>query len=190
VWYMVYRVHYPGLDVLPVADPESNIRKSIPNSGARESVRFLPRFSIVSKERNLMIDAQDLAHGESSNRSQGTGWATSAGFHSRSERSTFRIFGRRKQRVYGELATWTDVDPRLGLFRGRCSRLDQRISESRPMRASIQSSTKERHSAFSIGEPGMPSTKLGIESGLGIPASESPERVQHYLGQIQSPRTP
>jgi len=62
VWYLVYRVRYTGNDLQPaISNPSDS--EAIPSEPKRvqyDSVRFIPRFTLVSKERRIAMDAQLL----------------------------------------------------------------------------------------------------------------------------------
>jgi hypothetical protein len=179
VWYMVYRVHYPGLDVLPVADPDSNIA-SVPQSGARESVRFLPRFSIVSKERNLMVDASILPSAKAAiEAKERVGQPLLDSIEIAKIDIPHSADG--SKGVWG-VATWTDVDPRLDFFavdvRGLTNAYRIKLDG-----ASVKQYERKTLRIFHW-RAGDAIDEVKDRIRLGIPAAESPERVQHYLDKF------
>ena len=61
VWYLLYKVRYIGEDLSPNLDVTQGV--DVPESPTDvrvDSVRFLPRFSLLSKERSINMDAQIL----------------------------------------------------------------------------------------------------------------------------------
>ncbi len=64
VWYMVYRVRYTGGDLLPnVESVEAGTGVPLePKRVVYKSVRFLPRFTLISPELGVQYDSQILSN--------------------------------------------------------------------------------------------------------------------------------
>jgi hypothetical protein len=80
-----------------------------------ESVRFLPRFTLLSKERNLVMDAQILqpALEAIAARERVTGKLFD---HVEIARQEIPLSNREEENSVWGVATWTDVDPMLNFF--------------------------------------------------------------------------
>jgi hypothetical protein len=117
VWYMVYKVRYVGSDLHPKLETPDGTQEipSDPVEMKREGVRFLPRFTIVSKERNLSIDAQILPAARDAIAARER---VGKKLHDHIDISRLFIDEANLEAdnsVWG-VATWTDVDPRLDFF--------------------------------------------------------------------------
>ncbi len=117
VWYLVYKVRYVGSDLHPKVETPDGTQEipSDPAEMKREGVRFLPRFTIVSKERNLSIDAQILPAARDAIAARER---VGKKLHDHIDISRLFIDEANLEAdnsVWG-VATWTDVDPRLDFF--------------------------------------------------------------------------
>ena len=117
VWYLVYKVRYVGSDLHPKLETPDGTQEipSDPVEMKREGVRFLPRFTIVSKERNLSIDAQILPAARDAIAARER---VGKKLHDHIDISRLFIDEANLEAdnsVWG-VATWTDVDPRLDFF--------------------------------------------------------------------------
>lgn len=117
VWYLIYKVRYVGADLHPKLETPDGTQEvpRDPVEMKREGVRFLPRFTIVSKERNLSIDAQILPAARDAIAARER---VGKKLHDHIDISRLFIDEANLEAdnsVWG-VATWTDVDPRLDFF--------------------------------------------------------------------------
>ncbi len=117
VWYLLYKVRYTGDDLLPeVEDPESNdVVPTKPNKVQFESVRFIPRFTMVSKERDFNDDAQILPTAKAAIAARER---VGKPIYDHVEIAKVNIEASTldSDKSYWGVATWTNVDPRLDFF--------------------------------------------------------------------------
>jgi len=117
VWYLIYKVRYIGNDLHPKLETPDGTQEipSDPVEMKREGVRFLPRFTMVSKERNLNLDAQILPAARDAIAARER---VGKKLHDHIDISRLFIDEANLEAdnsVWG-VATWTDVDPRLDFF--------------------------------------------------------------------------
>jgi hypothetical protein len=183
VWYLLYRVRYTGDDLVPeVAD--SSDSETVPGQPRRvmfESVRFLPRFTLLSKERNLVMDAQILqpALEAIAARERVTGKLFD---HVEIARQEIPLSNREEENSVWGVATWTDVDPMLNFFaievRGLTNAYQINVNsggDKQFLRKTLRIYFWRPGDSFEV-----PRDRVY----LGSPAYEDPKRVEYYLNQF------
>ncbi len=181
-WYMVYSVRYPGKDMAPVVDQESDI-PSRPGRIRFESVRFLPRFQLVSKERNFSQDPQILPVAKAAIEAKERVGRPLLD-HVEISKYDIPVSDDKNQALWG-VVIWTNVDPRVDFFA-----VDVRgLSNAFKVRVDSEGKTQFDRKTLRIYH-----WRAGdaIDEGkdrirLGIPAFEDPERVSYYLKQYNLP---
>ena len=177
VWYLLYKVQYDGEDLSP------NVEAEVPGAPDRirfESVRFLPRFSLLSKERNISIDAQILPTAlEAIAAKERIGKP----LHDHVEIGKFDITASTPEddkSLWG-VATWTDVDPRIDFFavdvRGLTNAYKIRIDSDG------KKNFDRKTLRIYFWRPGDVIDESKDRILLGLPAFESKDRVDYYLKQ-------
>lgn len=183
VWYLIYRVRYAGDDLLPDT-PDFADSEAVPGEPKRvrfESVRFIPRFTLLSKERNLVMDSQILAPAVAAiaakERVQGPLLD-----HVEIARNEIKLSTREDENSVWGVATWTDVDPALNFFaidvRGLTNAYQINVDsggEKRFYRKTLRIYFWRPGDSFNV-----PKDRVY----LGSPAYEDPKRVQYYLDQF------
>ncbi|MFO0013423.1 MAG: hypothetical protein ACK553_11815 [Planctomycetota bacterium] len=183
VWYLIYRVRYAGEDLLPDT-PDFADSEAVPGEPKRvrfESVRFIPRFTLLSKERNLVMDSQILAPAVAAiaakERVQGPLLD-----HVEIARNEIKLSTREDENSVWGVATWTDVDPALNFFaidvRGLTNAYQINVDsggEKRFYRKTLRIYFWRPGDSFNV-----PKDRVY----LGSPAYEDPKRVQYYLDQF------
>jgi len=182
VWYLLYKVRYTGNDLFPklTETSDSEVPES-PDQGKFESVRFLPRFSIVSKERNLSLDAQILP--------------TALDAIAAKERIgrplldqiditkvDVRLSTPEEDNSVWGVATWTDVDPRLDFFA-----IDVRgLTNAFKIRLDTDGKKNFDRKTLRIyfWRPGDSIDESKDRILLGLPAVENKTRLEYYLQQF------
>jgi hypothetical protein len=183
VWYLLYRVRYTGNDLQPVIkDPSDS--EAVPGEPKRvqyDSVRFIPRFTLLSKERRLAMDAQILLPAVQAiaarERVSGGGLVD----HIEIARKELPVSkGGEDGAVWG-VATWTDVDPSLDFFaidvRGLTNAYQIQVDsgdEKKYLRRTLR---------IYFWRPGDALDVARDRIYLGQPAYDDPARVNYYLQQ-------
>jgi len=188
VWYIVYRVRYTGGDLAPsVSDAADS--EAVPNEPSRvmyESVRFVPRFTLLSKERNIAMDAQILQSAveaiEAKERVPGRLLD-----HVEIARQELKLSRTEQDNAVWGVATWTDVDPRVDFFaidvRGLTNAYQMTVAsggEKRYLRKTLR---------IYFWRPGDSIEVARDRVFLGPPAFEDPARVQLLSASIRPERT-
>jgi hypothetical protein len=183
VWYVLYKVRYAGKDAQPNLDVEDKTAEvpSTPKSVRFDSVRFIPRFEIVSKERNFRQDSQILPQAKAAVAARER---VGKPIYDEVEISKIEI-------PYVELdpnggtwgvATWTDVDPRLDFFavdiRGLTNAYKIRID------AEGKKNFDRKTLRLYFWRPGDVLDVAQDRILLGLPALENKERLDYYLRQF------
>ncbi len=178
VWYLVYKVRYTGEDLSP------NVEAEVPGAPEKiqfESVRFLPRFSLLSKERNISMDAQILPTALDAIAAKER---IGKPLHDHVEIGKFEIAASTPEEdksVWG-VATWTDVDPRLDFFA-----IDVR-GLTNAFKIRIDSEGKKNFDRKTLRiyfwRPGDAIDESKDRILLGLPAFENKDRVDYYLKQF------
>jgi hypothetical protein len=181
VWYLLYKVRYTGQDLAPRLE-ENQV--DIPVSPQRvkfESVRFLPRFSIVSKERNLSIDSQVLPAAKVAIAARER---VGKPIYDQVEitKMDIPISSIESDNSFWGVATWTNVDPRLDFFA-----IDVRgLTNAYKIR--IDSEGKKNFDRKTLRiyfwRPGDVLDVAKDRIYLGLPAIENRTRLEHYLRQF------
>jgi hypothetical protein len=183
VWYLIYRVRYAGEDLLPNT-PDLADSEAVPGEPKRvqfESVRFIPRFTLLSKERNLVMDAQILAPAVTAiaARERVPGPLLD---HVEISRNEIKLSSREDENSVWGVATWTDVDPALNFFaidvRGLTNAYQIDVDsggDKRFYRKTLRLYFWRPGDSFNV-----PKDRVY----LGAPAYEDPNRVQYYLDQF------
>jgi len=178
VWYLIYKVRYTGEDLSPTIAAEV---PGTPEKVKFDSVRFIPRFSLLSKERNLNIDARILP-------------AAMDAIAAR-ERVGKRLYDHieigkldisassleEDKSIWG-VATWTDVDPRVDFFA-----IDVRgLTNAYQIRVDSEGRKNYDRKTLRIyhWRPGDALEEAKDRILLGLPAFQSKERVDYYLKQF------
>ena len=177
VWYILYKVQYLAEDLVPKVEAEV---PDAPEKVRFESVRFLPRFSLLSKERNISIDAQILPTAlEAIAAKERIGKP----LYDHVEIGKFDIAESTPEddkSLWGA-ATWTDVDPRIDFFA-----IDVRgLTNAYKIR--IDSDGKKNFDRKTLRiyfwRPGDVIDEAKDRILLGMPAFENKDRVDYYLKQ-------
>lgn len=178
-WYMVYSVRYPGQDLQAAYDQESRVPQK-PVEASKQSVRFLPRFTMVSKERGFAIDSQIIPAAKSAiEQKERIGKPLLDTIQISEKELTVSLSP--EDATWG-VAIWTDVDPRLDFFavdvRGLTNAYKMRQEASGKL-AYDRKTLRIYH--WRAGD-GIDEHKDTIR--LGVPAFEDPARLQHHLNQF------
>lgn len=182
VWYLLYKVRYIGEDLSPNLDVTQGV--DVPESPTDvrvDSVRFLPRFSLLSKERSINMDAQILpaAMDAIAGRER-----VGKPLYDHIQIGKFDISASTPEEdksVWG-VATWTDVDPRMDFFA-----IDVRgLTNAYKIR--IDSEGKKNFDRKTLRiyfwRPGDAIDESKDRILLGLPAFENKDRVEYYLKQF------
>ena len=183
VWYLLYRVRYTGNDLNPsVADTSDS--EAIPSEPTRvmfESVRFMPRFTLVSKERRLAMDAQILQPALEAIAEKERVPGGRLLDHVEIAKSEIKLSRAEEENGVWGVATWTDVDPRLDFFaidvRGLTNAYQIAVDsggEKRFLRKTLR---------IYFWRPGDSIDVARDRIVLGPPAFEDEERVKYFLNQ-------
>jgi hypothetical protein len=178
-WYMVYSVRYPGRDLKAEMDESSEIPGS-PALVKSQAVRFLPRFTLVSKERNFAMDAQVLPTAKAAIEAKER-VGKPLFDHIEMAQQEIKQSDSPEDAVWG-VAIWTDIDPRVDFFavdvRGLSNAFKMKTDSSGEMRYE-RKTLRIYH--WRAGD-GIEEYKDVIR--LGIPAFEDPARLQYHLKQF------
>ena len=182
VWYLVYKVRYIGEDLSPkIDDQQGGDVPESPNRVRVDSVRFLPRFAMLSKERQINLDAQILpAALEAIAARERVGKPLYDHINIGKNYITAST-PEQDNSVWG-VATWTNVDPRLDFFaidvRGLTNAYKIRVN-------SIGKSEYDRKTLrIYFWRPGDAIDESKDRVLLGLPAFENKSRVEYYLQQF------
>lgn len=181
VWYLVYRIRYSGQDLVPTLEENQEDVPVAPQKVRFESVRFLPRFAMVSKERGFSKDAQVLP-------------AAKAAIEAR-ERIGKPLYDQveitKKEVLLSSLeadhslwgvATWTNVDPRTDFFA-----IDVRgLTNAYKIRFDSEGKKNFDRKTLRIyfWRPGDVLDVTQDRIHLGLPAIENRSRLEYYLNQF------
>ncbi|MCY2982960.1 MAG: hypothetical protein NTY15_04905 [Planctomycetota bacterium] len=178
VWYMVYNVRYKGEDLSP------NVAADVPTPPDKvtfESVRFISRFALLSKEQKLNLDAQILPTAVDAIAAKER---IGKPLHDHIEIGKIDIKAStlvEDNSVWG-VATWTDVDPRVDFFavdvRGLTNAYKIRIDEEG------KKNFDRKTLRIYHWRPGDSIDESKDRILLGLPAFENAERVDYYLKQF------
>ncbi len=177
VWYIVYKVRYTGEDLSPRIESEVPLE---PEKIRFDSVRFLPSFSLLSKERNINIGAQVLA---SAKDAIATRERIGKPIYDHIEIGKLDISASTLEddkSVWG-VATWTDVDPRVDFFA-----IDVRgLTNAYKIRIDSDGKTNFDRKTLRIyfWRPGDSIDESKDRILLGLPAFANKDRVEYFLKQ-------
>lgn len=183
VWYLVYKVRYVGSDLHPMLEiPDGSLEiPADPAEMKREGVRFIPRFTIVSKERNLSLDAQILPAARDAIAARER---VGKKLHDHIDISRLYINEANLEAdnsVWG-VATWTDVDPRLDFFA-----IDVRgLTNAYKIRVDTEGKKNFDRKTLRMyfWRPGDVLDVAKDKILLGLPALENRDRLEYYLQQF------
>lgn len=178
VWYIVYKVRYTGEDLSP------RLASEVPGAPEKvqfESVRFLPRFSLLSKERNINMSAQILpAAKEAIALKERIGKPLFD--HIEIGKMDISASTLEEDKSVWGVATWSDVDPRLDFFaidvRGLTNAFKIRIDSD-----GIKNFDRKTLRIY-FWRPGDAIDESKDRILLGLPAFENKDRVEYYLKQF------
>lgn len=184
VWYLVYRVRYAGNDLQPaISNPSDS--EAIPSEPKRvqyESVRFIPRFTLISKERRLAMDSQILMPAVQAIAAKERVPGGQLLDHIEIARNEIPVSKGGDDGSLWGVATWTDVDPRLDFFaidvRGLTNAYQIQVdsgNEKKYLRRTLRIYFWRPGDAYDVSRDRV---------YLGPPAFEDPTRVQYYLNQF------
>ncbi len=183
VWYLLYRVRYTGDDLLPAVDDLAD-SEAVPGEPKRvmfDSVRFIPRFTLISKERNLVMDSQILAPAVDAIAAKERVGSPIKDFVEIA-RTEIPLSSRVEENAVWGVATWTDVDPMLNFFAIEVRGLTNAYQIAVDSGGDKQYFRKTLRIYF--WRPGdsfdLPKDRIY----LGSPAYEDPQRVQYFLDQF------
>jgi hypothetical protein len=178
VWYMIYKVRYRGEDLSPKIDADV---PTPPEKVSFESVRFISRFALLSKERNLNLDAQILPTAiDAIAAKERVGKPLLD--HVEIGKIDIKASTLDEDNSIWGVATWTDVDPRLDFFaidvRGLTNAYKIRIDEEG------KKNFDRKTLRIYHWRPGDSIDVAKDRILLGLPAFENTERVDYYLKQF------
>jgi hypothetical protein len=183
VWYLLYRIRYTGDDLVPETSDTSD-SEQIPGEPKRmrfDSVRFMPRFTLLSKERNIVMDAQILQPALDAIAARERVPSRLLD-HVEIARAEIPLSTREEENAVWGVATWTDVDPALNFFaievRGLSNAYQINVDsggEKQFLRKTLRIYFWRPGDSFNV-----PKDRIY----LGSPAYEDPNRVQYYLDQF------
>ncbi|MDZ4851562.1 MAG: hypothetical protein SGI77_19905 [Pirellulaceae bacterium] len=113
VWYLVYRLRYVGGDLLPVLD-----EAGVPNAPREvnfKSLRFLPRFTLISTQSKIEKDSTILRSAVQAIADRERVGKPILDTFQIARREILPSLGDVDNSVWG-VATWTDIDPRTDFF--------------------------------------------------------------------------
>ena len=178
VWYMIYKIRYAGDDLAPTIVAE------VPQSPEKvrlDSVRFIPRFSLLSKERNFSIDAQILPSAMDAIAAKER-VGKKLYDHIEITKLDIGVSTPEEDKSVWGIATWTDVDPRVDFFA-----VDVR-GLTNAYKVRIDSEGKSNYDRKTLRiyhwRPGDAVDVAKDRILLGLPALENKERVEYYLKQF------
>jgi len=184
VWYLVYRVRYTGNDLQPAVKDLSD-SEAVPGEPKRvqyDSVRFIPRFTLLSKERRLAMDAQILMPAVQAIAARERVPGGRLADHIEIARQELAVSKGGEDGAIWGVATWTDVDPRLDFFaidvRGLTNAYQIQVDsgdEKKYLRRTLR---------IYFWRPGDALDVARDRIYLGPPAYEDPARVNYYLQQF------
>ena len=182
VWYLLYKVRYIGEDLSPNLDVKQGVDvPETPTNVRVDSVRFLPRFSLLSKERSINLDAQILpAAMDAIAARERVGKPLYD--HIQIGKIDITASTQEEDKSVWGVATWTDVDPRLDFFA-----IDVRgLTNAYKIR--LDSDGKKNFDRKTLRiyfwRPGDAIDESKDRILLGLPAFENKDRVEYYLKQF------
>jgi len=184
VWYLLYRVRYTGNDLQPaISNPSDS--EAVPGEPKRvqyDSVRFIPRFTLISKERRIAMDAQLLMPAVQAIAAKERVPGGQLLDHIEIARSEIPVSNGGENGALWGVATWTDIDPRLDFFaidvRGLTNAYQIQVdsgNDKKYLRRTLRIYFWRPGDAFDVSKDRV---------YLGPPAFEDPTRVQYYLNQF------
>jgi len=180
VWYLLYKVRYTGQDLAPKVENESEIPE-FPSKVNFDSVRFLPYFVLVSKERKLSMDAQILPTAKSAIAARER-VGKPIYDHIEIGKRDIPLSSLDADNSFWGIATWTDVDPRLDFFaidvRGLTNAYRIRIDESG------KKNFDRKTLRIYFWRPGDVIDVAKDRIYLGLPALENRARMDYLLQQF------
>lgn len=178
IWYIVYKVRYTGEDLSPRIESEVPLE---PEKVRFESVRFIPSFSLLSKERNINLAAQILATAKDAIAARER---IGKPLYDHIEIGKMDISASTPEddkSVWG-VATWTDVDPRVDFFA-----IDVRgLTNAYKIRIDSDGKTNYDRKTLRIyfWRPGDSIDESKDRILLGLPAFANKDRLEHFLNQF------
>ena len=181
VWYLLYKVRYVGNDLAPKTAIDDGDVPDAPTTVRFDSVRFLPRFAIVSKERNLNIDSQILPAAKAAIAARERVGKPILD-HIEISKKDIPASSLDADNSFWGVATWTNVDPRLDFFA-----IDVRgLTNAYKIR--IDSEGKKNFDRKTLRiyfwRPGDVIDVAKDQIYLGLPALENRARLEHFLQQF------
>jgi hypothetical protein len=161
--------------------------ETVPESPRRvkfEAVRFLPRFTLVSKERNLVMDSQILQPAVAAIKARERVASSSVRILDPIEmaKSEIKLSTADQDNSVWGVATWTDVDPRLDFFaidvRGLTNAYQIKLDSGG------EKSFLRKTLRIYFWRPGDSIDEARDRILLGPPAFEDQSRVEYYLNQF------
>ncbi|MFY8070399.1 MAG: hypothetical protein ACOVNQ_01870 [Pirellula sp.] len=183
VWYLVYRIRYTGNDLQPAIKDLSD-SEAVPGEPKKvryDSVRFIPRFTLLSKERQLAMDSQILMPAVQAIAARERVPGGRLADHIEIARQEVPVSKGPEDGFWG-VATWTDVDPRLDFFA-----IDVRgLTNAYQIQVDSGNDKKYLRRTLRIyfWRPGDALDVARDRIYLGPPAYEDPARVNYYLQQF------
>jgi hypothetical protein len=183
VWYLVYRVRYTGNDLQPAIKDlaDSEAVPGEPRKVQFDSVRFIPRFTLLSKERRLAMDSQILMPAVEAIAARERVPGGRLVDHIEIARQEIPVSKGPEDGIWG-VATWTDVDPRLDFFA-----IDVRgLTNAYQIQVDSGNDKKYLRRTLRIyfWRPGDALDVAKDRIYLGPPAYEDPARVSYFLQQF------
>jgi len=182
VWYLLYKVRYSGQDLLPnLEQADVATVPGVPQKARYEAVRFMPRFSIVSKERNLNIDSQILPVAKAAIAARER-VGKPIYDHIEIGKQLIPLSSMDSDSSIWGVATWVDVDPRLDFFavdvRGLTNAYKIRIDSEG------KKNFDRKTLRIYFWRPGDVLEVAKDRIILGLPAIENRTRMEYYLQQF------
>jgi hypothetical protein len=188
VWYMVYRVRYTGGDLFPneVAVEAGTGVPDPPKSVIFKSVRFMPRFTLISPELNVQYDSRILSTAKAVIANRERVGKPLLDTMEMSATEILPVSESADNSVWG-IATWIGIDPRIDAFyvdvRGLTNAFHREITPDNTekfLRKTLR---------IYFWRPG---DTINLEEDvirLGLPSFETPERQKHILNlfKIEEP---
>jgi hypothetical protein len=180
VWYMVYRVRYMGGDLLP-NEEKIEAGTGVPNEPKRavfDSVRFLPRFTLIAPELNQQYDSQVISTVTGAIENRERVGKPLLDYMQISEQPIKATSEDADNSVWG-VATWAGVDPRIDAFyvdiRGLTNAFQREINSEN---AEVY---RRKTLRLYFWKPGDTVDQTADRIQLGIPSFESPTRQLEIL---------
>lgn len=180
VWYMVYRVRYTGGDLLP-NETSVEAGTGVPNppkSVIFKSVRFLPRFTLISPELNVQYDSRILSTAKAPIANRERVGKPLLDTMQMAATEILPVSEAQDNSVWG-IATWIGIDPRIDAFyvdvRGLTNAFHREINTSN------QEVYLRKTLRIYFWRPGDTVNQELDIIRLGLPSFESEERQKHIL---------